>query len=615
MSYSDLQLNQAISLNNLQSGVVQGYFLAKTSIPSGTKQITKAEAIAYVNIDTSIPSLAGKAFNQLVVRSNLSGITNLYPYRIYILANAGTGVRAWESIDGGNSFNQLGLYPSDNWTEIAGDTTGTYIAVVDSTMSNYVHISNDSGVTFTAKSLNGGDFFPYGVSMSADGQYIAVSGFNIRPDGVATGYAKIAVSSNYGASFTTVYTDGTLRPYGFNNFFQFYSTGRISVSSNGQGMTAIFSFGEYVGFPYNYTRPVGFTISSNNNGTSWTLANVTNYAIFQGIALSETGQYQILTADWYDGNNIDGVYESVRGFVSNNYGVAFTEKIVGNYRHANIKNVGISANGKSIFTSTVYRVGNTQDVFRWVSNDYGVNFTKLQANDTFMGATVGQVPITGITDSYVAVFTTASVLYYNTDGGFYKWFFAPIPNRTYIHVYNKAFTTPELPYTYTLYYNYSAGLPEVEGANSASEACDLSANGIIVYTSSSSISSGMALYYDIYGLTQIQANPSSSGSLNYYRIAGYSIQFSNNYVVNSVVSCGVAYTTYYADEYVCSGISCSFVQPSILVVLPTSVTPDYSKFYLLAAGGSTFYQLTSTTTGSGAILATTAYDCLEICGV
>jgi hypothetical protein len=232
-----------------------------------------------------------------------------------------------------------------------------------------------------------------------------------------------------------------------------------------------------------------------------------------------------------------------------------------------------------------------------------------------MGATVGQVPITGITDSYVAVFTTASVLYYNTDGGFYKWFFAPISNRNYIHVYNKAFTTPELPYSYILYYNYSAGLPEVEGANSSSEACDLSANGIIVYTSSSSISSGMALYYDIYGLTQIQANPSSSGSLNYYRIAGYSIQFSNNYVVNSVASCGVAYTTYYADEYVCSGITCAYSVGSVLVVLPSSVTPDYSKFYLLAAGGSTFYQLTSITTGSGAILATTAYDCLEICGV
>jgi hypothetical protein len=49
--------------------------------------------------------------------------------------------------------------------------------------------------------------------------------------------------------------------------------------------------------------------------------------------------------------------------------------------------------------------------------------------------------------------------------------------------------------------------------------------------------------------------------------------------------------------------------------LPSATTPNYSKFYLLEAGGSNFYQLASTTTGSGTILATTAYDCLEICGV
>jgi hypothetical protein len=632
MSYSDLQSNQTVSFNNLQSGVIEGYFLARKSIPSGTKQITKAEAEDYVNVDTTYPSLAGKAFNQLVVKGNLQGITNIYPYTIYILANAGTGVRAWQSIDGGYSFNQLGLYPSDNWTEIAGDTTGTYMAVVDSTMSNYVHISNDSGVTFTAKSLNGGDFFPYGVSMSTDGQFIAVSGFNIRPDGVATGYAKIAVSSNYGTSFTTVYTDGTLRPYGFNNFFQFYSTGRISVSSNGQGMTAIFSFGEYVGFPYNYTRPVGFTLNSNNFGASWTLGNVTNYGIFQGIALSETGQYQVITADWYDGNNAGGVVTGIRVLVSNNYGASFVIRSSGNFNTptpANFMNVGISANGKSIFTSNVYRTGNVATVYRFVSNDYGVNFTDFGTDpyfNGFLGAAVGQTPISGITDSYVAAFTRYQpnyytdipTLWYSTDGGFYdNNFTATIASRTYTHVYNKALNTPEsAPYSYILYYSYSAGLPFVDGANSASEACDLSANGIIVYSSSSSIAFGTPLYYDIYGLTQIQANPSSSGSLNYYRIAGYSIQFSNNYVVNSVASCGVAYTTYYADEYECDGIDCTYVQGNVLVSLPDSFTPDYTKYYLLQAGGPRIFFLDTTTTGTGLILSTTNYNsCLEICGV
>ena len=173
-----------------------------------------------------------------------------------------------------------------------------------------------------------------------------------------------------------------------------------------------------------------------------------------------------------------------------------------------------------------------------------------------------------------------------------------------------------ISYSYNLYYNTSSGLPTVTGFSTAVDACDLPTNSFVVYSNSSTVGIGMKLYYDIYGITPIVANP-STGSNTYYRISGNSVQFgSDGYTINSVASCGVAYTTYFADEYVCgSGVNCDFVQPNILVLLPTSVTPNYSKFYLLSAGGPNFYQLTSTTTGSGAILATTAYDCIEICGV
>ena len=612
-----------ISLNNLQSGVTQGYFLAKTSIPSGTKQITKAEANTYVNINTSFESYANKASNQLVARQDLQGITNIYPYTIYALADPSGGggdpYYAWKSIDGGNNFIQLtGFTPSISWTEIAGDVTGTYIAAVSKTLNNQVYISSNSGTTFTNVSLNSANFYPSGVSMSTNGQYIVVSGFSIIPDGTATGYAKIAISSNYGASFTTTYIDTTLHPYWYTAYQS--DTGKVSISGNGQYITAVFSYGEFVGFPFNYTRPVGFKVTSSNYGSSFTASATTTYAIFGAIALSETGQYQILGADWYDRNNVFpvGWQEGFRGYVSTNYGATWTQKFedydynnTQGYPTYKLKNLGISNNGSSMVA-----VNSSSAIFiRYASSDYGANFTRFDGLKDTQGLAVSQTPVSGITNSYVAVFTPGTRFYYSTDGGFNAWYPKEVSAAFFKHIYNKALNTPELPYTYTLYYNYSAGLPEVEGANSASEACDLSANGIIVYTSSSSISVGMPLYYDVYGITQIQANPSSSGSLNYYRIAGYSIQFSNNYVVNSVASCGVAYTTYYADEYVCSGITCAYSVGSVLVVLPSSVTPNYSKFYLLAAGGSTFYQLTSTTTGSGAILATTAYDCLEICGV
>ena len=119
MAYSDLELNQTVSFNNLQSGVTQGYFVAITTIPVSAKQITKTEADTYVNINTTLPSYADKASNQLVVRSNLQGETNVFPYTIYALVGYGgaTTWTAWKSIDGGNNFNQLtGLSASAGWT-------------------------------------------------------------------------------------------------------------------------------------------------------------------------------------------------------------------------------------------------------------------------------------------------------------------------------------------------------------------------------------------------------------------------------------------------------------------------------------------------------------------
>ena len=67
MSWAALANNQTVSLNNLINAVTTGVFTQKTTIPTGTKQITKAEAESYVNINT----ISGKTTNQLVVKSNL----------------------------------------------------------------------------------------------------------------------------------------------------------------------------------------------------------------------------------------------------------------------------------------------------------------------------------------------------------------------------------------------------------------------------------------------------------------------------------------------------------------------------------------------------------------
>lgn len=70
--WSGLASNQTVSLNNLQNAVSTGVFTAKTTIPSGTKSITKTEANTYVNINTSNAGYASKASNQLMVKTDLT---------------------------------------------------------------------------------------------------------------------------------------------------------------------------------------------------------------------------------------------------------------------------------------------------------------------------------------------------------------------------------------------------------------------------------------------------------------------------------------------------------------------------------------------------------------
>jgi len=207
------------------------------------------------------------------------------------------------------------------------------------------------------------------------------------------------------------------------------------------------------------------------------------------------------------------------------------------------------------------------------------------------------------------------VSFYSTDGGFTAWFTKATGYAYFRHIYRKALNTPALPYSYTLYYNTSVSLPAINGFSTAVDACDLATNSFVVYSNSSSVVVGMKLYYDIYGITPIVANP-STGSNTYYRINGNSVQFgSDGYTINSVAACA-SFITYYADEYVCDGIDCTYVQSNVLVALPDSFTPDYTKYYLLEAGGPRIFYLDTTTTGVGLILSTTNYNsCLEICGV
>lgn len=95
MSWASIAANQCVSRNNLQDAVNNGVFVLKNTIPAGTRQITKAEANNYVNLNSAYAPFAAKSFNQLVVKSNLQPCVNLpYSYTLIYQYDDGPGFLA-----------------------------------------------------------------------------------------------------------------------------------------------------------------------------------------------------------------------------------------------------------------------------------------------------------------------------------------------------------------------------------------------------------------------------------------------------------------------------------------------------------------------------------------
>jgi hypothetical protein len=401
MAYNDLAQNQTISFNNLQSGVTQGVFTAKTGIPVSTEQVTKADADTYVNINTSLPSYAAKTSNQLVTKEDLSGITSTSPYTMYGIA----GTVAYKSLDGGNTFTALsGLTSAYSWSGIAGDSTGTYIAVVSPSTNLAVYLSSDGGSTFTVKTISGviPNFYPTGVAMSNNGQYIGIAG---RTSTAGLSRAIVAGSSDYGASFSP-YTDSLNVA-----LYQDYPF-KISVSGNGQYMTAVYSYEVDPG-GINNPRPWSFRIYSSNYGVSWTRSGGSEFSRFFDIALDGTGQNQFLTTDYLE-QGIGGL-EGVRAYVSNDFGAnwvqrfSFTNGLFAGSRRVGFTSATISDNGQVMvgatdeFTITPYFDTTSYSPLVIASSNSGSSFTSSDGYNRNIAIAGGTAITTGITNNYIAM--------------------------------------------------------------------------------------------------------------------------------------------------------------------------------------------------------------------
>ena len=437
MAYNDLSNNQTISFNNLQSGVAQGVFTAKTTIPSSTKQITKTEANTYVNINTSLPSYAAKASNQLVTKEDLSGITSTSPYLMYGVA----GTAAYKSTDGGNTFTALsGLTSSYTWRGIAGDYTGTYIAVIANSLNLTVYLSSDGGATFTVKTISGviPNFYPTGIAMSNNGQYIGIAGLTNTLTASGLKQAIVAGSSDYGVSFSP-YLDSL-------NVDMYQDPFKISVSGNGQYMTAVYSYQVDPG-GINRPRPWSFRIYSSNYGVSWTRSGGSEFSRFFDIALDGTGQNQFLTTDWCRPGI--GGSQGIKAFVTNDFGANWTERYSNTVAISSPRRVGftsatISDNGQVMVgstdevTTTPFYDASTFSPLVIASFNSGSTFAQSDGYNNNVAISGGTDITTGITNNYIAMMlNNIGQFNYSINGGS-SFLVSATTARAWSQIYRKA---------------------------------------------------------------------------------------------------------------------------------------------------------------------------------
>lgn len=395
MSWAGLASNQIVSDTNLADACNTGVFVPKTFIPSTGRELTRTAAQNYAFID----NIFTKFPNQLVAKSDLNKYVacGYGPYNQYVYATDGD--RVYKSNNGGFTFSFYTALPYSPgvyvYTALAASSTGQYV-IAGSNLSNVVYVSNDFGASFTSVTISGASpfatFYVADIDMSESGQYIAISGKT--SSGESAGQITIASSSNYGVSFS-VYTGGYLGGDGT----------RTSVAVSGDG-----SCMSYVAL--NASTGNSWRYYSTNYGSTYTFGGVSGSSLFTDIAMSYTGQYQMVINY--------GTNPSVGGqiYVSNNFGSGFSVRgIIGMPSGLGYaKYCGMSSSGGVMYVTTD---GNDSTVA--LSTDFGGGFMQVGGLAIYpcYGAAVGNTMMLTSGKPYYCNLSTQFLQYYMPESDSY----------------------------------------------------------------------------------------------------------------------------------------------------------------------------------------------------
>jgi hypothetical protein len=213
------------------------------------------------------------------------------------------GGRIYVSNDFGNNWTQKMTDASRAWYGIAMSSTGQYQTATD-TYGGYIYVSTDTGNTWTSKDTtrNWRE-----VAMSSNGKYQTVT----------VEYGQIYVSSDFGNNWTAKDTTRIWQGVAMSSTGQ-YQTATVSsdyiyVSTDtGNTWTAkeqsrnwklntMSSSGQY----QIATIGSGPLYISSDTGNTWTTRLTDSNRVYNGIAMSSTGQYQTAVENYFHYISID----------------------------------------------------------------------------------------------------------------------------------------------------------------------------------------------------------------------------------------------------------------------------------------------------------------------
>jgi hypothetical protein len=288
-----------------------------------------------------------------------------------------------------NSFVSAG--PA-NWVKVDVSENGQYVFVTD---GSYVLKSSGYGSEFSFNSVKAASSSYFtDIAVSRSGQYVVLA--ESKPSNSSSpGY--IWVSNDYGVNWTAKASIGSRE---WKN---------VSISGNGQYMLA--SAGN------NHDR----LYRSTNYGVSWSVAGsaATDVYYYQGSAISDTGQYQVVIRN--DGW-IGGGWQSWIA-VSNNYGISWQNTTAGNA--GRYLSVDISGTGQYVVAATTnttfgVRKNNNYGVAGYWSNT-GIttpdsNFWGIGVSISSSGKTVLVADADGYSNNYLYLSRNYGASYVRVDG-------------------------------------------------------------------------------------------------------------------------------------------------------------------------------------------------------